>query len=125
MTLEQAKERIEELEERVRQLEHEIGANSVWHLNGSSISGHGRTILGVMITHQRVTRELLMGCMYRDRIDGGPEFGSRILDVTMHKLRRRLKKYQIKIQTVRDFGYEMDDRSHQRLRALTGKRRND
>ncbi len=101
-------ERIELLEERIRQLEDILSPRSVpvrveWRLTQSEAR-----VFSHLTTREQATKQSIMLAMYSDRIDVEPEI--KIVDVFVCKLRKKLKPFGIEIQTVWGAGYALKNR---------------
>lgn len=122
-TIQKLRDRIEELEEEVRQLRAELVP-----VNG--------TFLG-FLTKQETT--LLMGIYsrevanyaYLDRITEDPDRYSRYTDinhellrsrVSVWKLRKKMRERGIEIKTWRGIGYYLDEENKAKLKALMEKK---
>jgi two-component system, cell cycle response regulator CtrA len=103
-------EQLDQLRERVRQLEEALCPPSVvipveWRLTGSEAR-----VFAHLTTKDLVTKDSLMAAMYSDRADEEPE--KKIVDVFICKLRKKLKPFGIEIDTVWGQGYSLVHRRH-------------
>lgn len=109
------KNRIEMLEERIRQLEDELAPKTApvrveWCLTQSEAR-----VFSHLTTREQATKQSIMLAMYSDRIDVEPEM--KIVDVFVCKMRKKLKPFGIEIITVWGAGYALKDRDQFTTRA--------
>lgn len=102
------KNRIETLEERIRQLEEALSPADVpvrveWCLTSSEAR-----VFSHLTTRDHATKQSIMMAMYSDRIDVEPEI--KIVDVFVCKMRKKLKPFGVEIITIWGQGYALKDR---------------
>lgn len=102
------KNRIDTLEERIRQLEEALAPTCVpvrmeWRLTSSEAR-----VFAHLTTRDHATKQSIMLAMYSDRIDVEPEI--KIVDVFICKMRRKLKPFGIEIATIWGQGYALTNR---------------
>lgn len=79
------------------------------------LTGSERTVLGVLMQRERVTKGQVMSALYRDmhRDEAEPK----IVDVFICKLRRKLKPHDIEITTLRGQGYFISPDNKKRVKG--------
>ena len=113
--------RIRQLEDRIDALETALGLNVIPHV-GLGLTQAEARIFGMLLERDAVTREQLMIGLYATRPDGEiPE--PKIIDVMVCKLRRKLSRFNIGINTIRGQGYRIDLAGKMRAQALIGDKR--
>lgn len=82
-------------------LSHAPSVPIEWQLTASE-----RLVFSTLVSRERVTKDQIMAALYRDlhRDEAEPK----IVDVFICKLRRKLKPFGIKIETVWGVGYYLD-----------------
>ena len=75
----------------------------------------GRLLLK-LVKHDHVTREEL----HRGMSDGEPVTGSKIVDVTLGRVRRKLAPHNVTIATIRGLGFRMSENSRDEFRKRLG-----
>jgi DNA-binding winged helix-turn-helix (wHTH) protein len=75
-----------------------------------------RLLLGLLMRRQRATKEQMMTVLYADRPDEEP--GSKILDVMICKMRKKLSPHGVEIRTLHGAGYELTPTSREKIKAL-------
>lgn len=104
----------EALRERVRQLETELFSLDVqlpieWRLTRSEAR-----LFGALLSKEVATKGAVMLALYGDRPDGGAD--TKIVDVFVCKLRRKLKPFGIAIHTEWGVGYRLHPADRHRYR---------
>ncbi len=80
------------------------------------LTGSEAAVLRALVGHDGVlTKQRMMDLVYADRPNDEPQ--SKIIDVFVCKLRRKLKPYALEIGTVWGQGYQMDRVSAERLKT--------
>lgn len=105
------REIIEELRERIRQLEEELAGDTDSFPTEWKLSGQQRAIMATLMRHDTATKERLHFSLYGHRID---QPGIKIIDVLICKLRKRLEPTGITIGTIWGKGYFIspEDKEH-------------
>ena len=75
-----------------------------------------RMLLGLLIRRHRATKDQMMTMLYADRPDEEPD--SKILDVMICKMRKKLSPHGIEIRTIHGAGYELPSTSREKIKAL-------
>jgi len=75
-----------------------------------------RMLLGLLMRRHRVTKDQMMTMLYADRPDEEP--GSKILDVMICKMRKKLSPHGVEIRTIHGAGYELPPTSREKIKAL-------
>jgi two-component system cell cycle response regulator CtrA len=105
----------EELREKVRSLEETMGLRLDAPLI-FQLTSHESRMFGALLKCELLTRQHAMNALYACRVDAEPEI--KIIDVFICKLRKKLKPYEIEVETVRGRGYRMPAQSKTTARAL-------
>lgn len=110
------KNRVETLEERVRQLEDALVPVSVhvpveWCLTAAECR-----VFSHLTTREMATKASIMAALYSDRPDDDIE--PKIVDVFVCKMRKKLKLFGVEIATVWGQGYALIDRQHYSARQV-------
>lgn len=124
MTLEQAKDQIAELEERIRQLIDERGDNERFSA-GLALPKRLSMLAGMFTKRRLVTHEQIINCFYGGCFDSEPRKPEDVIAVTVAHLRRKLSDYEIKIRSRYTIGYEISEADQTKLRALVTTMRRD
>lgn len=101
------RDRVATLEERVRQLEDVLTPPWAPPVEWRLTSAEARVFAHLM-TRDMATKESIMAALYSDRADDHVE--PKIVDVFVCKMRKKLRPYQIQIETVFGQGYALVDR---------------
>lgn len=104
----QLQTRIDFLEERIRLLEEALAPSSIpipaeWTLTSSEAR-----VFAHLTTREMATKSSIMVALYSDKVDD--EAAIKIVDVFVCKLRKKLKVFDIHIETVWGQGYSLRDR---------------
>ena len=75
-----------------------------------------RMLLGLLMRRHRATKDQMMTMLYADRPDEEPD--SKILDVMICKMRKKLSPHGIEIRTIHGAGYELPPTSREKIKAL-------
>ena len=75
-----------------------------------------RMLLGLLMRRHRVTKDQMMTMLYADRPDEEPD--SKILDVMICKMRKKLSPHGVEIRTIHGAGYELPSTSREKIKAL-------
>ena len=75
-----------------------------------------RMLLGLLMRRHRVTKDQMMTMLYADRPDEEPD--SKILDVMICKMRKKLSPHGVEIRTIHGAGYELPPTSREKIKAL-------
>ena len=75
-----------------------------------------RMLLGLLMRRNRATKDQMMTMLYADRPDEEPD--SKILDVMICKMRKKLSPHGIEIRTIHGAGYELPPTSREKIKAL-------
>ena len=75
-----------------------------------------RMLLGLLMRRHRVTKDQMMTMLYADRPDEEPD--SKILDVMICKMRKKLSPHGVEIHTIHGAGYELPSTSREKIKAL-------
>jgi two-component system cell cycle response regulator CtrA len=76
-----------------------------------------RMLLGLLIRRHRATKDQMMTMLYADRPDEEPD--SKILDVMICRMRKKLSPHGVEIRTIHGAGYELPPTSREKIKALT------
>lgn len=82
-----------------------------WRLSASEA-----VVFGVLWTRRAATRDAIMAALYHDI--GRDEADIKVLDVYVHKLRRKLAPFGVGISTVPGQGWELTREGRERAREL-------
>lgn len=107
--LERQRQEIEQLRERVRQLEDILAPPGTpipleWRLTGKEAR-----VFAHLTTRDVATKESIMLALYSDRADEGPEM--KIVDVFICKMRKKIEPFGVTINTVWGTGYSLANRA--------------
>jgi len=95
-----------ELREKLRALEHRSGyyfsAPTIMALTSSE-----EKMLGFLMKRERATKAQLMDALYSDRVTVDEEPSLKIVDVFICKIRKKVAKFGIEIQTHWGLGYSL------------------
>jgi DNA-binding response OmpR family regulator len=105
----------DELAERVRQLE-ELLLDHGWVPEAWGLTASENTLLNVLALRRLASKEALHLALYGNDPDGGAAI--KIIDVMVHKLRRKLAAQDIQIETVWGMGYRLSDETRLYLTQL-------
>ena len=75
-----------------------------------------RMLLGLLMRRHRATKDQMMTMLYADRPDEEPD--SKILDVMICKMRKKLSPHGVEIRTIHGAGYELPPTSREKIKAL-------
>ena len=75
-----------------------------------------RMLLGLLMRRHRATKDQMMTMLYADRPDEEPD--SKILDVMICKMRKKLSPHGVEIRTIHGAGYEFTPTSREKIKAL-------
>jgi len=92
------------LRARISNLEEALGACFLPPLEFGLTQQEAR-VFGVLLHRELATKEALMAALYRDEARDEPD--PKILDVYIHKLRKKLQPYGIAIETVWGQGWRV------------------
>jgi two-component system, cell cycle response regulator CtrA len=81
------------------------------------LTTHEAEVLAHLMTKQQTTKENLMNALYGLSPDGGPQ--AKIIDVFICKLRKKLKPFDIEIETIWGQGYLLTENSKAIIRQMT------
>lgn len=105
----QQQEQIETLRERVRQLLDALAPPEVVVPMEWMLSPAEAKLFAHLTTRDLVTKSSAMAALYSDRHDDDIE--PKIVDVFICKIRAKLRKFGVEINTVWGHGYSLSDRS--------------
>jgi DNA-binding response OmpR family regulator len=105
----------DQLREKIRMLEEAMGLRIEAPLV-FQLTRHEAMMFGILFKRELVTKQLAMDALYGDRIDIEPEI--KIIDVFVCKLRKKLKRFDIEVETVWGQGYRMPAQSKALAAAL-------
>lgn len=106
----------DELRERVRQLEAALLADQEWR--APRIFNLTRTeerILAGLVARGTVSKSRLMLVLYDGRAGDAPQ--PKIFDVLICKLRKKLRPYDITIETIWGEGYKLSDQDYEKIKS--------
>lgn len=113
----------ETLRERIAQLEHLLGMGDPVPSEASPMPVHltrsEERLFGVLRRRNIVTKDIAMMALYSDRAEDSPI--DKVVDVFICKLRRKLRPFNIFIQTKWNEGYFIDAVSKLRIDELCRK----
>ena len=110
------KNRIEMLEERIRQLEDTLSPQTAQVRVEWSLTQSEARVFAHLTTREQATKQSIMLAMYSDRIDIEPEI--KIVDVFICRMRKKLKPFGIEILTIWGAGYALKDREQFLVRPI-------
>lgn len=99
--------RIDQLAERVRQLEDELMPPLCLPIEWALTSTEAR-LFAHLTTREIATKQSLMVALYSDRYDANVD--PKIVDVFICKIRKKLSPFGIRIETIWAQGYRLHDR---------------
>jgi two-component system cell cycle response regulator CtrA len=114
----------DELRARVRLLEEMIGMRIDVPLV-LGLTGQEAILFGVLLRREIVTKEAAMVALYGMRPDGEEEVQIKIVDVYVCKLRKKVKRFDVEIETVWGRGYRMPPKSKAIVQAILDEARGD
>ncbi len=109
----------EELRERIKQLEQQIGMVVNVPLM-MDVTASEAKVLGVLMERELATKEVIMLALYSTR-GGDDEAEIKIVDVFICKVRKKIKKWGIEIKTSWGRGYYMEAESKAKMRSYLPK----
>lgn len=104
-----------ELRERVRQLEGEVH-DAAWMPTEWALTPRECAVLNLLLKRSIMTRSHAQAAIYGDDPDGGAD--PKIIDVFIHKIRKKLEPYGLKIDTYRGEGFRLTPDSFAVLDAM-------
>lgn len=109
---------IERLEDRIAILERAMGLDFLPPVEWALTPNEAR-LLGALMEREVLTKDAAMAALYRDR--GADEPDAKIVDVFICKLRAKLKRFGLSIETRWGVGYQLTPATKAAIRAaLTG-----
>jgi two-component system cell cycle response regulator CtrA len=105
---------IDTLRERVRQLEQALMPNAPLPVEWGLTAAEAR-LFSALTARDMATKEQLMTALYSGRPDEEPEI--KIIDVFVCKIRKKLKPFGVKINTVWGQGYSLVERGQWKAAA--------
>lgn len=120
LRIEALEREIDELHERIRQLEEDrLGADWVAPIE-LGLTSHEERVLAVLLRRQGVvSKEMMMDALY-GLLPGDSEPEIKIVDVYVCKIRKKVAPFGLKIETHRGRGYFLDAASRQQLAEWSG-----
>ena len=82
------------------------------------LTGKEALILTCLMLHESCTKSKIMHFVYGGRLDADADIGPKIVDVFVHRLRQKLKKHGIEIETIRGVGYRLTPAQKQKVRDI-------
>lgn len=107
--------RVEELEERIRQLTGELHATEYVAPHDLGLSMTQTRMLGLMLRHDRVVSADTLFEATRNRVTRRTEPDQKLMQVNIHKLREKLKPHGLVIETIFGFGWRLTNESRAAL----------
>ncbi len=108
---------LELAKERIRQLEEAFGmtidAPLMLRLTGSEAR-----VLGVLLTRDMVHKPQIMAALYNERIHDDEIPETKIVDVFVCKMRKKLKRFGVDVETVWGQGYKLSPDSRRLVLAM-------
>jgi two-component system cell cycle response regulator CtrA len=98
--------RIDNLEERIRQLEDALMPPSISIPFEYGLTPAEARVFAHLASREMGTRQSIMLALYSDRPNEEPEI--KIVDVFVCKMRKKLARFGVRIETVRGQGYRLD-----------------
>jgi len=96
----------DDLRERLRLLEKSLGIRIETPLM-LGLTGAEAKVFGILLKREMVTKQQAMDVLYGDRAAEDEEAEIKIVDVFVCKLRKKLKRFNIAVETVWGRGYRM------------------
>ena len=119
MTLDQALERIADLEDQIHRMRSVTGADDAARVSAATgANGLELTTLMLLMKRGELSREVFIATLYGDRVDGGPTEAHKMLDITICKLRKKVAAIGVTIRTVWGYGYSISERDQKLLREI-------
>jgi two-component system cell cycle response regulator CtrA len=116
--IEQQQQEIETLRERIRQLEQIlVPDDAVTHVEWGLTASEAK-VFAHLTTRDICTKQSIMYALYTGRIDEDPE--PKIVDVFICKIRKKVEKYGVQIETVWGQGYSLTNRADYRSKVTEG-----
>ncbi len=106
----------ERLQDRVDQLEEAFGLRVRLTPPEWGLTGKERRLLGILLARELMTKSAAMTGLYEPGADDEPQM--KIIDVFICKLRKKLKPFEIEIETVWGEGYRMSAAMKARAQAM-------
>lgn len=118
-------ERIQELEDRVAELETLLGAHPPkplpsWLAEGVGMGKTMHSMIGMLLEQTIVSRECAFAVLYGNKPDADQPARVQMIDVHVYRLRKEFAKRGVTIQTVRHVGYCIPLEDKTRLRQYLG-----
>ncbi len=107
--------RVEELEEQVRQLKDELNAVEYMAPRELALSMAQTRMLGMMLRHDRVVTPEALFDATRSHMTRRTEHDPKLMQVNVWKLRDKLKRFNLAIETVHGFGWRLTPETRHRL----------
>lgn len=107
--------RVEELEEQVRQLKDELNAAEYVAPRELALSMAQTRMIGIMLRHDRVVTPEALFNATRSHMTRRTEHDSKLMQVNVWKLREKLKRFNMEIETVYGFGWRLAPETRHRL----------
>ncbi|PZU43911.1 MAG: heavy metal resistance protein CzcR [Microbacterium sp.] len=104
----------DELRERIVQLEEMLGFRTPLPLEWR-LTGREAGVVGFLLKRPLATKSEIMSALYSLQIDDAPH--EKIVDVFVCNIRKKLRPFGVKIQTVWGQGYSIDASTRARLSA--------
>lgn len=100
--------KIEDLEELIRQLREQLVPPSSKVMKEWMLSSTEARIFSHLTTREIATRESILAALYSDRAEDYPSSG--IISVFIVRMRKKLKPFNVTIETVWGVGFSLKDR---------------
>lgn len=104
----------ERLRDRIDALEAAMGMNFLTPIEWG-LTGHEMRVFGVLMARELATKAACMAALYRDRGDDEPQI--KIVDVFVCKMRKKLERFALPVETRWGQGYFLTPETKTRVRS--------
>lgn len=104
--------RLELLEEQVRRLSAALQPPQIWPMWMPRLTAREETILGLLLSRPVLSRD-----MFEIAVAPASDDPRKLLDSFIFKMRQKLSKFGLEIESVRNLGYRLTPQSRQYLKA--------
>lgn len=129
MTLSQALDEIADLKKEVLRLRERLSVTVAKSFQPESafplymkLSKSESIVLLVLMNRRFAPHEMLIDSLYGTRSDGGPECAIQVIRLTVMRLRKKIRRFGIEVQSRFGIGYEISEADQNKLRELLGRK---